>query len=396
MTRRLKTSIKINYKRNNLYNSKLYNSKLYNDNLNLKHNYNDIKKKSNRYLLRNTHTINFEDNKINIYKNNNCIENYELLHETDIYKNISSNILANNLSELSSNTSSNISFEKEINFFNLYSLKKNIFFDNISNIYKNIKNKISNSIILDILNYDKMNKKFINMKKTISNSLYFKYNLFFNNKYKKENSLLKKKDNTLIIKKIESINSSCGKNIKCSKNKNNNRKNKKNKRKLNATQRQKHQNAIKSQYYEIKNNIKANNTLTNNFNLIKSENDFKSSLPPPDDENRKIKRNKKKFNKTERRLVWQKAFGEENAKGICYVSWCNKEIDVWDFDVGHNIPESKGGSSAIDNLFPICRTCNQGMGNRYTIDEWSEQFNDIIINEYFEDSEEAPNNILDN
>ena len=48
-------------------------------------------------------------------------------------------------------------------------------------------------------------------------------------------------------------------------------------------------------------------------------------------------------------------------------------MTVFEFEVGHNIPESKGGTLDLDNLRPICHQCNIGMGNQYTIDEWSDQ-----------------------
>ena len=86
-----------------------------------------------------------------------------------------------------------------------------------------------------------------------------------------------------------------------------------------------------------------------------------------------LKKKDQKPKKADRRIVWE----EHNKKKYtskCYVSRCTKEIDVWDFEVGHNIPESKGGSSTdIQNLFPICRTCNSSMGNK-SIDEWNEIF----------------------
>ena len=43
-------------------------------------------------------------------------------------------------------------------------------------------------------------------------------------------------------------------------------------------------------------------------------------------------------------------------------------------DCGHNIPESKGGPTNVENLIPICRNCNVGMGNRFTIDEWQQKY----------------------
>uniref|UniRef100_A0A6C0BHL4 HNH domain-containing protein n=1 Tax=viral metagenome TaxID=1070528 RepID=A0A6C0BHL4_9ZZZZ len=82
-------------------------------------------------------------------------------------------------------------------------------------------------------------------------------------------------------------------------------------------------------------------------------------------------RNKKKnISKKLKEEVWIKHFGEIfSAK--CPISWCSHKITVFCFEAGHNIPESKGGRTAIDNLIPICGECNRSMGDRYTITEFS-------------------------
>jgi len=67
--------------------------------------------------------------------------------------------------------------------------------------------------------------------------------------------------------------------------------------------------------------------------------------------------------------VWLVNFGEVFKKS-CYVHWCNNTINTFDFHVGHDIPESKGGTLDIFNLRPICARCNLSMGNKYTIQEW--------------------------
>ena len=54
----------------------------------------------------------------------------------------------------------------------------------------------------------------------------------------------------------------------------------------------------------------------------------------------------------------------------CSTTWCANTITVFDFECGHNIPESKGGSTNFENLIPICRSCNMSMSNTYTFDEW--------------------------
>ena len=55
----------------------------------------------------------------------------------------------------------------------------------------------------------------------------------------------------------------------------------------------------------------------------------------------------------------------------CYIDWCTNKIDVFNFHVGHDVPESKGGLTVIENLRPICAQCNLSMSNNYTIHEWN-------------------------
>ena len=71
-----------------------------------------------------------------------------------------------------------------------------------------------------------------------------------------------------------------------------------------------------------------------------------------------------------REQVWITYIGK-NYDAKCIVSWCNNIISTFDFHVGHNIPESIGGSTDINNLRPICSRCNLSMGSRYSIDEWN-------------------------
>jgi|TARA_B110000967_G_scaffold169559_1_gene179070 hypothetical protein len=56
----------------------------------------------------------------------------------------------------------------------------------------------------------------------------------------------------------------------------------------------------------------------------------------------------------------------------CYIKWCNNTITVFDFQCGHDIPESKGGTLDLDNLKPICSRCNASMSDDYTIQEWQQ------------------------
>jgi len=88
---------------------------------------------------------------------------------------------------------------------------------------------------------------------------------------------------------------------------------------------------------------------------------------------RTVAAKKKVISKKLREEVWLKHFGK-TFSSKCPIQWCTREISVFAFEVGHNIPESKGGKTTIDNLIPICGECNRSMGDRFTIDEFSRQF----------------------
>lgn len=82
-----------------------------------------------------------------------------------------------------------------------------------------------------------------------------------------------------------------------------------------------------------------------------------------------IKYHKKSIPKALRQQIWLKHIGEKFT-GKCVTKWCKNPITVFNYECGHNIPESKGGSTSINNLFPICGNCNRSMGDLYSIDEW--------------------------
>jgi 5-methylcytosine-specific restriction endonuclease McrA len=71
-----------------------------------------------------------------------------------------------------------------------------------------------------------------------------------------------------------------------------------------------------------------------------------------------------------REQVWLNFIGKK-FENKCLVTWCENIINVFNFEVGHNIPESKGGTLDINNLRPICGKCNRSMGDNFTIDEFS-------------------------
>lgn len=84
---------------------------------------------------------------------------------------------------------------------------------------------------------------------------------------------------------------------------------------------------------------------------------------------------KKSIPKHLARLVWEHYNGPVwEAK--CVVSWCDTMCHCMsaDWHVGHDIPQSLGGSSCVSNLRPICCNCNLGMGSRMSITEWDLNF----------------------
>ena len=74
-----------------------------------------------------------------------------------------------------------------------------------------------------------------------------------------------------------------------------------------------------------------------------------------------------------REQVWIQSIGKY-FESKCTTFWCKNRISVFDFHVGHKVPESKGGPTTIDNLVPICARCNLSMSNNYSTDEWSQAF----------------------
>jgi hypothetical protein len=81
------------------------------------------------------------------------------------------------------------------------------------------------------------------------------------------------------------------------------------------------------------------------------------------------KKAKQKIPVALREQVWIYRMGR-SFEGKCPVTWCQNRITVFDFQSGHNIPESRGGPTNLENLIPLCSRCNLSMGDKYTIDEW--------------------------
>ena len=79
---------------------------------------------------------------------------------------------------------------------------------------------------------------------------------------------------------------------------------------------------------------------------------------------------KKKIPKVKRRKVWGAQHGSNIMTGKCYC--CNQPIDYDNFECGHIIAEKNGGTQELDNLKPICSSCNKSMGTQ-NLEEFKSQ-----------------------
>lgn len=104
--------------------------------------------------------------------------------------------------------------------------------------------------------------------------------------------------------------------------------------------------------------------LTNEIERLKA--DFKIilngsyQLPQPNETNQTYQ-TKKSIPIAVKRLVWNKYIGEDIGKSKCY---CCKlsSITQLSFHCGHVVAEKNGGDINVDNLRPICQSCNSSMG----------------------------------
>ncbi len=70
---------------------------------------------------------------------------------------------------------------------------------------------------------------------------------------------------------------------------------------------------------------------------------------------------RKSIPKSIKNEIWHNRFGERFT-GKCFV--CNNKIRKDNFEAGHIISARDNGPDTIDNLRPICRTCNRSMGTQ--------------------------------
>jgi 5-methylcytosine-specific restriction endonuclease McrA len=79
---------------------------------------------------------------------------------------------------------------------------------------------------------------------------------------------------------------------------------------------------------------------------------------------------KAKIPKAVREQLWLRDVGKV-FESKCMTSWCKNRMTIFDYQCGHNVPESKGGKTVLENLVPICSRCNLSMSNNFTFEEWN-------------------------
>lgn len=62
-----------------------------------------------------------------------------------------------------------------------------------------------------------------------------------------------------------------------------------------------------------------------------------------------------------RQEVWERNIGDR-LWGNCFT--CNMRLSSFEFAAGHVHSEAKGGSTTIDNLKVVCKSCNSKMGTQ--------------------------------
>jgi 5-methylcytosine-specific restriction endonuclease McrA len=114
----------------------------------------------------------------------------------------------------------------------------------------------------------------------------------------------------------------------------------------------------------VKNPIKRRRSKKEPKPQVKSQPQIKSQPQP-----QAKKKQKQRIPAALREQVWIYRMGRV-FEGKCPTTWCQNNLTVFDFQSGHNIPESKGGPTTLENLIPLCARCNLSMGNDYTFEEW--------------------------
>lgn len=78
--------------------------------------------------------------------------------------------------------------------------------------------------------------------------------------------------------------------------------------------------------------------------------------------NKAGKYKRKSIPKAVKDKVWDTYVGIKRGVGPCYC--CSGVIDSKNFDCGHIVAAANGGENIVENLRPLCSTCNKSMGKQ--------------------------------
>lgn len=78
--------------------------------------------------------------------------------------------------------------------------------------------------------------------------------------------------------------------------------------------------------------------------------------------NKAGKYKRKSIPKAVKDKVWDRYIGIKRGVGPCYC--CDGVIDSKNFDCGHIVAAANGGENIVENLRPLCSTCNKSMGKQ--------------------------------
>ena len=79
--------------------------------------------------------------------------------------------------------------------------------------------------------------------------------------------------------------------------------------------------------------------------------------------NTKNKKRRKALSEAVRNAVWNEWIGIEMGVGPCHC--CGRQISQQDYECGHMVAASRGGSDFPENLRPLCRACNRSMRDEH-------------------------------
>ena len=82
-------------------------------------------------------------------------------------------------------------------------------------------------------------------------------------------------------------------------------------------------------------------------------------------------RTRPKLKKMVRIKVWNSWIGTDKRYGVCQIC-LDEPISITCFHVGHIQSWNRGGLSRLDNLLPVCQSCNDSMGTANVIDSMNQ------------------------